>query len=166
MKKELSVSDIQDLIVGATILGVGGGGNPQDGLNSLMQQYNAGRKLTVWSLEEFSESDLFASPYFVGSVAPPDPNRKKAPKTVDDPVRVAFRLLEEKLGKKISATVATEIRRRKYCRFHRYRGKAGIPAADGDLMGRAGPNFTRVLRISSESRWSLQELQAKLEMKC
>jgi len=106
-----------------------------------MEQHDAGRKLTVWSLDEFSESDFFASPYFVGSVAPPDPNKKRAPKTVDDPVRVAFRLLEEKLGRKISATVATEIGGGNTAASLAIASKLGIPAADGDLMGRAGPEL-------------------------
>ncbi len=141
MKKDLSVSQIEDLIVGATLLGVGGGGNPEAGLRSLMEQYDAGKQLRVWSLDEFSEHDRFASPYFVGSVAPPDSSRKKPSKTVEDPIRVAFRLLEEKLGKKISATVATELGGGNTAASIAIAAKLGIPTADGDLMGRAGPEL-------------------------
>ena len=141
MKKILTVSDIEDLIVGATILGVGGGGNPDDGLKALMEQYNLGNKLQVWSLDEFSKDDQFASPYFVGSVAPQDPNRKKPLRTVEDPIKVAFRLLEEKLGKKISATVATEIGGGNTAASIIIAAKRGIPTVDGDLMGRAGPEL-------------------------
>lgn len=141
MKKVLSVSDIEDLIVGATILGVGGGGNPAQGQKSLMEQYNLGNKLQVWSLDEFSDKDLFASPYFVGSVAPPDPNKKKAPKIVDDPITVAFRLLEGKLGKRVSATVATEIGGGNTAASIAIAAKQDIPTVDGDLMGRAGPEL-------------------------
>jgi uncharacterized protein len=141
MRKELSKTDVEDLIVGATILGVGGGGNPQNGLNSLTQQLDAGRKLMVWTMDEFSDKDQFASPYFVGSVAPADPAKKKPLKTVDDPIRVAFRVLEEKLGRKISATVATEIGGGNTAASIAIAAKLGIPTADGDLMGRAGPEL-------------------------
>jgi DUF917 family protein len=141
MKRELSVQEIDDLIVGATILGVGGGGNPQDGLKSIMEQHKEGNKIKVWSLDEFSDSDRFASPYFVGSVAPVDANKKKVLKTVDDPIRVAFRILEEKLAKKISATVATEIGGGNTAASLAIAAKLDIPTVDGDLMGRAGPEL-------------------------
>jgi uncharacterized protein len=141
LKRELSRTDIDDLIVGATILGVGGGGNPQNGLKSLMQEFNAGRKLKVWSVDEFSDSDQLASPYFVGSVAPPDPSKKKPMKTVDDPIRVAFRVLEEKLGRKISGTVATELGGGNTAASIAIAAKLGIATVDGDLMGRAGPEL-------------------------
>jgi len=141
MKRELSVPEIEDLIVGATILGVGGGGNPQDGLKSLMEQHEAGNKLSVWTLDEFSESDRFASPYFVGSVAPVNAIKKKAIKTVDDPIRVAFKIMEEKLAMKISATVATEIGGGNTAASIAIAAKLGIPTIDGDLMGRAGPEL-------------------------
>lgn len=141
MKKLLAVEDIEDLIVGATLLGVGGGGNPATGLKSLIDLYNSGKKLEVWSLDEFSTGDQLASPYFVGSVAPADLSKKKQPKTVEDPIRVSFRLLENKLGKKISGTVATEIGGGNTAASLAIAGKLGIPTVDGDLMGRAGPEL-------------------------
>jgi len=108
MKRELTSTDVEDLIVGATLLGVGGGGNPQKGLQNLRAQLDAGKKLMIWSLDEFSETDRFASPYFVGSVAPEA--SKQAPKIItEDPIQVAFAILEKHLGTKITATIASEI---------------------------------------------------------
>ena len=142
MRRELSASDIEDLIIGSTIMGVGGGGNPQNGLKSLMEQYNAGNKLRVWSIDEFQDKDQFASPYFVGSVAPPDPKKpQKTQKTVDDPIGVAFRILEDKLGGRISATVASELGGGNTAASLAIAAKRGIPSVDGDLMGRAGPEL-------------------------
>ncbi len=141
MKKELSEIEIGDLIHGATILGVGGGGNPQNGLKSLMELYNAGRKLKIWTLDEFSAEDQFASPYFVGSVAPSNSSKKELMKTVEDPIRVALGLLEKKLGRKISATIASEIGGGNTAASVAIASKLGIPAVDGDLMGRAGPEL-------------------------
>ncbi len=161
MKRELSVQEIEDLIVGATILGVGGGGNPQDGLKSMMGQHEAGKRINVWTLDEFSDLDRFVSPYFVGSVAPVNANKKKAPKTVDDPIRVAFKILGEKLGKKISATVATEIGGGNTAASLAIAAKLDIPAVDGDLMGRAGPSFTRAPLTSSGCQWSRQLSRAR-----
>ncbi|HYB03431.1 MAG TPA: DUF917 domain-containing protein [Nitrososphaerales archaeon] len=141
MKKELSSIDVEDLIVGATLFGVGGGGNPQNGLRILKDQLDAGNRLMVWTLDEFSDAQRFASPYFVGSVAPETASAKKAPKVVEDPIRVAFGILENHLESKISATIASEIGGGNSAASLAIAAKLGIPAVDGDLMGRAGPEL-------------------------
>jgi uncharacterized protein len=141
MKKVLSsTTELEDLIAGATLLGVGGGGNPKNGLRLLNELLDAGKKPMIWTLDEFSENDQFASPYFVGSVAPGVESQKPAA-TVKDPMQVAFRILEEKLGKKISATVASEIGGGNTAASIAIATKMGIPTVDGDLMGRAGPEL-------------------------
>ena len=136
----LSKQEIEDLIAGATILGVGGGGSPDDGLKSLMSQYDQGRKLNIASLSEFKPEERVASPYFVGSVAPGQP-KKNAKKIIEDPIARAFALLEEKLSQKIAGTVATEIGGGNTAASLAIAAKLGIPMVDGDLMGRAGPEL-------------------------
>ncbi|MDA4112167.1 MAG: DUF917 domain-containing protein, partial [Thaumarchaeota archaeon] len=138
--KTLTKTDIEDLIVGATILGVGGGGDPKKGLEILMDVFNQGKSLTIGSIEEFGPESVLASPYFVGSVAPTAP-KKSMPKIIEDPIEEAFRLLESKLGRKIAGTVASEIGGGNTAASLAIAGKLGIPMLDGDLMGRAGPEL-------------------------
>jgi uncharacterized protein len=138
--KTLTKNDIEDLIVGATLLGVGGGGDPQKGLEILMGLYDQGKKLAIASLEEFGSEGFLASPYFVGSVAPAQP-KKIMPKIVEDPIEAAFKLLESNIGKKISGTVASEIGGGNTAASLAVAAKLGIPMLDGDLMGRAGPEL-------------------------
>jgi uncharacterized protein len=138
--KNLSKIEIEDLIIGATILGVGGGGSPDDGLRSLIEQYDRGKKLTIASLDEFDQGDRIASPYFVGSVAPSQP-KKNITKVVDDPIARAFKLLEKRVSQKIAGTIATEIGGGNTAASLAIAAKLGIPMVDGDLMGRAGPEL-------------------------
>ena len=138
--KTLTKGDIEDLIVGATILGVGGGGDPGKGLEILMDLSNKGKKMVIASLEEFGSEGVLASPYFVGSVAPTQP-KKIMPKIVEDPIEVAFKLLESNLGQNIVGTVASEIGGGNTAASLAIAAKLGIPMLDGDLMGRAGPEL-------------------------
>ena len=44
MVRILKEEDVNNLIIGATILGTGGGGDPKEGLRTLMDDINSGRK--------------------------------------------------------------------------------------------------------------------------
>jgi DUF917 family protein len=140
--KILSKTDIEDLVVGTTILGTGGGGSPKVGLRSLMTQFNQGNKLKVASLDELKSDDIVASPYFVGSVAPTSQDKKSPKKRIyDDPISAAFKVLENYLGKRIVATVAAELGGGNTAASLAIAAKLGLPMIDGDLMGRAGPEL-------------------------
>ena len=141
-KTELSREQVEDLVSGATILGVGGGGSPAEGLAGLTSVLDRGGHLTIAGLEEFGEEDLLASPYFVGSVAPTRPKAGGKPvPIIPDPIAAAVSLLESTLGKKVSGTVPTEIGGGNTAACLAIAGKLGIPMVDGDLMGRAGPEL-------------------------
>jgi hypothetical protein len=137
--KALNRDEIADLVSGATILGVGGGGDPGEGMKALLAQYNGGRRLVLATLEELGTDDMIASPYFVGSVAPA--KRGSTPAAIRDPVADAVELLEGRLGRKIAATVATELGGGNTAASLAIAAKLGIPMVDGDLMGRAGPEL-------------------------
>ena len=140
-KRDLSRVQVEDLVAGATILGVGGGGSPAEGLASVTAVMNQGRHLSVAGLDDFGDQDLLVSPYFVGSVAPSKKSKAKPAPVVEDPVAAAVSLLESKLGKKVAGTVATEIGGGNTAACLAIAGKLGIPMVDGDLMGRAGPEL-------------------------
>ncbi len=129
------------------MLGVGGGGNPEEGLRSLNSLLEAGKDLTLESVDDLGEDDIIASPYFVGSVAPNSKNKQKVQssrgRTMNDSIARAFTLLENKLGKKISATIASEIGGGNTAASLAIAANVGIPMIDGDLMGRAGPELNQ-----------------------
>jgi DUF917 family protein len=148
LKTKLSSQDIEDLVEGAAVLGVGGGGDPDEGLKSLKGLLGAGKDLMLESIEDLGDDEIVASPYFVGSVAPKANKQTQSEKknsngkTMNpDSIAKAFALLEGKLGKKISATIASEIGGGNTAASLAIAARVGIPMIDGDLMGRAGPEL-------------------------
>ena len=65
--KILSKVDTKDLVLGASILGTGGGDNPKDGLNLLFKWLDSGRKLVVVDVNELDEKLLVACTYYCGA---------------------------------------------------------------------------------------------------
>lgn len=137
--KTLVEKEVEHLIIGSAILGTGGGGDPEEGLNILKNDLKKGRKLTIARLEEASDDSLIVCPYFCGSIAP----AKRKHKTVvfKDPMVVAFKRMEKYLEKKISATVAVELGGINTAISLHVASTMGLPLIDGDYIGRAAPEI-------------------------
>jgi len=133
-------NDIEDLVVGTTILGTGGGGSPQTGRTALESDLAAGLKLRIIGLDEVAEDALVVSPYYVGSVAPGagKPTKKK---TIADPFKVGFEFMEQYFKRKIGSTVASELGGGNTAAALHVAAQLGIPLVDGDLLGRAAPEL-------------------------
>jgi hypothetical protein len=134
-----SKGDIEDLVVGTTILGTGGGGSPEDGRNVLESDLKAGRRLTIVNLDETPDDSLLVSPYYIGSVAPDVRPSKKV--IIADPFAVALESVERYFGRKVAATAATELGGGNTAAALHVATQLGIPMVDGDLLGRAGPEL-------------------------
>ena len=68
--KILTEKDVEHLIIGAAILGTGGGGDPEEGLKILKKDLKEERRLALVSLDEVPNDVLIVCPYFCGSIAP------------------------------------------------------------------------------------------------
>jgi DUF917 family protein len=136
--KTLSRKELEDLVVGATILGSGGGGSPEAGLKSIFEQVDAGNSVRIAQIEDYGSQDLLASPYFVGSVAP---SKEHVEPRIRNPVGKAIELVESRLGRRLAGTVASEIGGGNTAASLAIAAQLGITALDGDLMGRAGPEL-------------------------
>jgi DUF917 family protein len=130
---------IEDLVVGTTILGTGGGGTPQDGREVLESDLKAGRRLSIVNLDEIPDESLLVSPYYIGSVAPDVKPSKKV--TITDPFAVALESVERYFGRKVAATAATELGGGNTAAALHVASQLNIPMVDGDLLGRAGPEL-------------------------
>jgi DUF917 family protein len=131
--------DVENLVVGATILGTGGGGNPQTGRTTLESDLAAGRNLRVIALDEIDDDALVVSPYYVGSVAPGAMEPKA--KVIQDPFKAGFEFLERYFKLKIAGTVASELGGGNTPAALHVAAQLDIPLVDGDLLGRAGPEL-------------------------
>jgi DUF917 family protein len=132
-------SDVEDLIVGTTILGTGGGGSPGTGRATLESDLASGRKLRVIGLDEIADDALVVSPYYVGSIAPGAKPTKN--EIIADPFKVGLDFMERHFKRKIAGTVASELGGGNTAAALHVASQTGIPLVDGDLLGRAGPEL-------------------------
>ena len=80
--KKLSKQEIIDILHGCAVLGTGGGGNLEDGLAMMAEDFAQGRDLSMVSLSELPDDCFVATPYCCG-----------APKGLDEEEDERFRKL-------------------------------------------------------------------------
>jgi len=71
-----NLEDVEDLVLGATILGTGGGGSPVEGFKMLKEVIDRGLEIRVVDVDELQEDSVIVSPYYVGTIAPTAKTRK------------------------------------------------------------------------------------------
>lgn len=72
--KTLTKQNIIDILYGCTVLGTGGGGNLEEGLAMMEQDFQEGRQLRLADLDELPDDAYIATPYGCG--APPALRRR------------------------------------------------------------------------------------------
>ncbi|MEL9929720.1 MAG: DUF917 domain-containing protein [Desulfurococcus sp.] len=134
-----SIDDAEKLVLGATILGTGGGGDPREGFSMLKNVLEEGKRIDVITLEELPEDSLIVVPYYVGSTAPGLKPRKKI--RIADAIGRAFETIEKELGARVGAVIASELGGANTPVALSIAARLRIPAIDGDLLGRAAPEL-------------------------
>jgi len=148
VEREFDVKDTEDLCVGATILGTGGGGSLETGLSYFRHLLNAGKKIRMISMEDVPDDAIVIHPAGVGSIAPSgDKKRRTWDSTVeglfdtDHPLLSGLRLMEEIIGTKVYAIVPVEIGGMNTALAALLASLANIPFVDADTIGRAKPEL-------------------------
>lgn len=134
-----TLEEVEDLILGATIMGTGGGGDPVEGIKLLKEALEKGLEITVVDLDEVPGDSIIVSPYYVGTIAPTARTRK--PVKISNAIEEAFKIMSRILGKKISAIIPTELGGFNTAIAIRIASELGLPVVDGDLLGRAAPEL-------------------------
>ncbi len=110
--EKLSLDDAQDMLLGCTVLGTGGGGALGEGLALLDSAAQLG-EFVLADLDEVPDDDLIASPYTCGAVSRHQRTERgvsSAPAQADGyPAVRAFRALQEHLGRRVQGVVSTEL---------------------------------------------------------
>jgi len=65
--RELNEEELKDMIVGCTVLGTGGGGDPEEGWSMVKEELKKGRKFRLLKLSEVPRDGIVPMPYFVAS---------------------------------------------------------------------------------------------------
>jgi len=134
--KSITREDLTPIAIGATLLGSGGGGDPEcDRLRTeqLIQQHGPVR---VISVDELPDEALVVPVGFMGA---PLVSIEKLPSGLE--WAAIFRRIEEKFGRKIDALIATEIGGSNAFAPLAAAAETGLPVIDGDTIGRAFPQL-------------------------
>ncbi|MBK8740613.1 MAG: DUF917 domain-containing protein [Betaproteobacteria bacterium] len=132
--KQLSAEDIEDLAVGAWILGTGGGGSPYHALLNLRRLYADGARVDLIDIDELDDDDAIAVVSVMGAPL------VILERLVDSRlIARAVSAMEEHLGRKFRAVMAIEIGGGNGMQPLLAAAHLGIPVVDADAMGRAYP---------------------------
>ncbi|MCL5962257.1 MAG: DUF917 domain-containing protein [Chloroflexi bacterium] len=142
--------DCEDFVRGCTILGTGGGGQPESGLEALFRELEAGRKPGWLDPSEVADDAWTACPFLMGSIAPHTPQMEREMASlgltevrVRDGMMLALQELEQFHGVKLGAIVAIELGGANTPMPVAAASQLGLRAIDGDYTGRAIPEIVQ-----------------------
>lgn len=136
--KKLEKQDIIDLLYGCALLGTGGGGNLQKGIDMMQEDFEDGLPLYLADLNEIPDDEYVASPYGCGA---PSASGEKLPELEEAPAVTAFHSLEKFMGKKFAAVSSTELGGENTAEALHVACRMGLPIADSDPAGRSVPEL-------------------------
>ncbi|ACB84449.1 DUF917 domain-containing protein [Natranaerobius thermophilus] len=137
--RKLTKQSIEDIAIGAAILGTGGGGDPYIGKLMALSAIEEYGPITLLDPEEISDEDLVVPSAMMGA---PTVLVEKIPS--GEEVFKSFSALESYLGKEVKATMPIEAGGVNSMMPLALAAKLGLPVIDADGMGRAFPELQMV----------------------
>jgi uncharacterized protein len=137
--REFTEADLDDLAIGAAILGTGGGGNPYVGKLLARAAIREHGPVTVVDVDEVPDDALVVPSAMMGA---PTVIVEKLP-SGEEALR-AFMALQEYLGREITHTMPIEAGGLNSTMPFTVAARLGIPVVDADGMGRAFPEVQMV----------------------
>jgi hypothetical protein len=137
---------LDDILVGCSYLGCGGGGSLADGRARLAVDVQAQLSFSLLDVAGVGDDEWVASPYGLGSLAlPTDVQQQQFAglTRVADPVEASFRMLSRHLQRAFVAAVAGELGPWSTAAALSTAARCGIPLLDADRVGRAAPEATQ-----------------------
>ena len=138
---------LEDILIGCSYLGCGGGGTLAEGTERLADDLESNLRFELLAVADLGDDQWAASPYGLGSSAPPTESEKSRfadlPRSRGDPVESSFRLLSTFLRRPFVATIAGELGPWSTAAALSTAARLGIPTLDADRVGRATPEATQ-----------------------
>ncbi|MCO5221617.1 MAG: DUF917 domain-containing protein [Thermomicrobiales bacterium] len=135
----IEAEQLEDIALGAVVLGTGGGGDPYIGKLLSQRAIERNGPVRLIDVDELDDDALVACSAGMG--APTVMVEKIAAGTE---IVEAFKALQDYLGKPIYATMSAEAGGDNSTGPFQVAAALGIPCVDGDLMGRAFPEIQMV----------------------
>lgn len=146
-----TVTDVHDLIHGLTLLGTGGGGRPDAGLEALLPHVESGRPIGWVPVDSVADDGWVCSVFGMGSIAPTEPLDVRQQVAlgypdrwlVQRPMVRAVQELERYTGRRIAAILPFELGAGNTAAPIDAAMQLGIAVIDGDCAGRAIPELSQ-----------------------
>ncbi len=139
--KRLSNQEIIDIIYGCTVLGTGGGGSLQGGLDILKEDMEEGREFLLAGLEEIPDEEYVAVPYVCGAISPLSEEEQNIPPMEMTEAMLAFKAMEEYFGRDFYGVISTELGGENTADAFHIAARLGKVIVDGDPAGRSVPEL-------------------------
>lgn len=133
--KTLKREDLENILLGCTVLGTGGGGDYERGLKRIDEEMKRGKRFKMIRLDELPDDALVASPYYCGSLTSLD-QEAEVPEDI-----LSFKALQEHFGENFFATVSIELGGGNTASAFSVAASMDIPIVDGDAAGRSVPDL-------------------------
>ncbi len=132
----LTPVELEDILVGCTILGTGGGGSLSEGLRVVKTLVDQGKRFTLAKIEDLPPEAPIGSPYYCGSVPPEGSGHPS-----DRVALMAFEALESYLKRPFAGVIAAELGGFATAGALAVAAEKGLPLLDADAAGRAVPDL-------------------------
>jgi DUF917 family protein len=137
----LDESDLEHILLGCAVLGTGGGGELEKGLERVKTDLKNGKEFRIASLDEVPDHAMVASPYYCGSLTPA--NSQEQAQTPQE--LLSFIALQQYLREDFFAAVSTELGGGNTAVALSVAANMGIPIVDGDPAGRSVPELQHTI---------------------
>ena len=161
-KKLTNIQEATDFVRGCTFYATGGGGLPENGIESLMSEINEKGFVQITDISEIPDDAVAVCPFLMGSIAPHDEatlkemagfgfidgvNKEKAR------LAKAIQELEAYIGVKTTVVVPIELAGANTSGPISAGSSLGMMAVDGDYCGSAIPEILQITPYLYDRKW-------------
>jgi DUF917 family protein len=144
--RTLGWQEVEDVLLGGTALGCGGGGDYEEGRELMRRAYGAGRVVRLAAADEIPDSALVCCPYGVGGLTEGDEAVYAGlERTAEYPGVLAVLALGEYLGAEFGALMTGELGGWSIADAFYPAAMLDLPVVDADPVGRAVPEIEHSL---------------------
>lgn len=144
--RTLTHQNLEDMLLGAVILGAGGGGDIAEGRQMIETALAAGKTFDLVALDQVPDDALVCTPYLLGAITPMSAEEEKLysglQKVHADPMLTAYAEFQDYLGQEFYGTTPCELGGSNTAAAFFPAAMNGHKIIDADPAGRAVPEIT------------------------
>lgn len=141
--KKLTKQEVNDILLGAAIVGTGGGGSLDEGLKIVDKAFKEGCEFMLADIDDVEDEALVGTPYGCGSISPLSDDQQRqfenAEKIETTAEVAAVQAIQDYFGQEFYGVLATELGGMNTAVALDAAARIGKPIIDADPAGRSVP---------------------------